>query len=372
MRPLMPFRICINRLILLDWVCFSNYFRKKDLQDFLGLSLWQYSGIGIFILLCGFLFLVIRYLIGILIRIQKESNRKTWNQIKLLASSWISLKVFGLLLPVLLFPVKFMENIKLILGLATSLLFLLILLKLANVVLSYVDRFTRKTESKMDEQLLPVLKRAVQFVIVAFWLLHLLTLLGVNITTLIAGISIGGLAIALAAQDTLKNLFGSVTIFLDKPFQIGDSIKVGGTEGTVQEVGFLSTRIRSFANSLIYVPNSKLSDSTIDNFGLREYRRYKTMIGLMYNTPPAKIDAFVAGLRKIVEDHPHTRKDAYEIHLNNLGDSAIEILFYIFFKVDNWTGELTSKHDLLMSILTLAEDLGVSFAFSSTSVYMES
>ena len=265
-----------------------------------------------------------------------------------------------------------MENIKLILGLATSLLFLLILLKLANVVLSYVDRFTRKTESKMDEQLLPVLKRAVQFVIVAFWLLHLLTLLGVNITTLIAGISIGGLAIALAAQDTLKNLFGSVTIFLDKPFQIGDSIKVGGTEGTVQEVGFLSTRIRSFANSLIYVPNSKLSDSTIDNFGLREYRRYKTMIGLMYNTPPAKIDAFVAGLRKIVEDHPHTRKDAYEIHLNNLGDSAIEILFYIFFKVDNWTGELTSKHDLLMSILTLAEDLGVSFAFSSTSVYMES
>jgi len=347
-----------------------NLLPNKGSYKILGLYVWQYLGFGILILGAIIIFFLLKLLFGFLLR-KRNKNLKTWNQVKTLSSLWIMLKILGKFLPVLLLPVKVMENLSVLLNLITSLLLLFVFLKIAKIILSYLDEFTKSTESKMDEQLLPLLRRSVQFVIIALWALHFLTLLGINVTALVAGISIGGLAIALAAQDTLKNLFGSITIFLDKPFQIGDAIVAGDVEGTVEEVGFRSTRVRSFTNSLIYVPNSKLSDTTINNNGLRQFRRYKTTIGITYDTPPSKIEEFVKGLRHLVDNHPKTRKDAYEIHLNDLGASAIEILFYIFFAVDNWTEELESKHSLLMSILNLAEELGVSFAFPSTSVYLE-
>ena len=243
--------------------------------------------------------------------------------------------------------------------------------KIFELSISSLERVTLGTESKMDDQLLPVLKRAGQFVILAIWLFHLLSVLNVNITTLIAGLSIGGLAVALAAQDTLKNLFGSIMIFLDRPFQIGDWVKFSEGEGTVEEVGFRSTRIRSFANSVIYVPNSKLSDSMIDNFGLRIYRRYSTTIGITYDTPPDRIEEFIIGLRLLVTENPNITNENYEIHLNGLGASAFEILFYIFFEVPDWSAELKEKHNLLMAIIKLAHRLDVKFAFPSQSIYIE-
>jgi len=348
-----------------------NLIPQKGEKKLFGIFIWQYLGLTLLFLFAGLLFFVFRFLLSIYPKTLKEKNRTTWNSIKALAALWISLKGFKLFLPVLLLPVKLMETLNLFLSILASIIILFALLKLANVLLSYLDGMAKKTKSKMDEQLLPLLKRSIQFIIITLWVLNLLSLLGVNITAMIAGISIGGLALALAAQDTLKNLFGSLTIFLDKPFQIGDWVQSDDVEGTVEEVGFRSTRIRSFANSLIYVPNSKISNSTINNYGLREYRRYKTTIGITYNTPPNKIEAFVLGLRKIVGEHPHTRKDALEIHFNNLGASALEILFYIFFDVETWTDELKAKQEILLAILQLAQDLGISFAYPSTSVYLE-
>jgi MscS family membrane protein len=169
--------------------------------------------------------------------------------------------------------------------------------------------------------------------VVAIGLLYVLQSLNFDITTLLAGISIGGIALALAAQDTLKNFFGSLMIFIDKPFQIGDWINFNEVDGTVEEVGFRSTRVRTFANSLVYVPNGKLADSTIDNFGLRQYRRFSTTISLTYDTPTALIRQFVDGLNEIVANHPDTRKDFWEVKLNTMGSHSLNIMFYIFFAV---------------------------------------
>ncbi len=195
--------------------------------------------------------------------------------------------------------------------------------------------------------------------------------LDVNITALLAGLSIGGLALALAAQDTLKNFFGSLMIFIDKPFSVGHWITSGEIDGTVEEVGFRSTRIRTFRNSLHYVPNGRLADSSIDNHGLREFRRFFMHIAVTYDTPPDLMEVFVLGLRKIVEKHPRTRKDFYIVEFNEMGDFSLRIMFYIFFAVPTWDQELKARHEVLIEILRLAEKLGVRFAFPTSTLHME-
>ncbi|MDH5610267.1 MAG: mechanosensitive ion channel family protein, partial [Cyclobacteriaceae bacterium] len=188
---------------------------------------------------------------------------------------------------------------------------------------------------------------------------------------LLTGLSIGGLAFALAAQDTIKNFFGSLMIFIDKPFQIGDWITSGDIDGTVEEVGFRSSRVRTFRNSVMYVPNGKMADSLIDNHGLRQYRRFFTQIAITYDTPPELIDGFVEGLRKIVLSHPDTRKDYYNVFLNDLGPSSLNIMFYIFFEVPDWTAELKARHEVLLEIIRFAKQLGVHFAFPTQTLHVE-
>ena len=134
-------------------------------------------------------------------------------------------------------------------------------------------------------------------------------------------------------------------IFVDKPFQIGDWITSGSIDGTVGEVGLRSTRIRTFRNSLTYVPNGILADSVVDNHGLRNYRRFYTKLGIIYGTPTHLIETFVEGLNKIVLNHPNTLKTNYHIYLNDFNASSLDIMFYIFFQVPNWGEELKCRHD---------------------------
>jgi len=141
--------------------------------------------------------------------------------------------------------------------------------------------------------------------------------------------------------------------------------------GTVEEVGFRSTRVRTFANSLVYVPNGQLANMTIDNFGLRYYRRFYTKLAITYDTPPALIDKFTKGLRAIVAHHPHTRKDFYEVQLNDFGEHALQIMFYVFLDVGAWSEELKARHEIMLAILALAERLGVRFAFPTSTIRVE-
>ena len=199
----------------------------------------------------------------------------------------------------------------------------------------------------------------------------MLTIFGADVTTVIAGASIGGLAVALASQDTVRNLIGTFMIFLDKPFQIGDWIVGGGVEGTVEEVGFRSSRIRAADTSVFTIPNSKLSEIVINNLGLRLYRRYKTVLGIRYDTPPELIEAFVKGVRALVDTHPDTRSEDYNVEFTGFGNSALEILLNVYFKNPGWGKEQSSKHRLHIAIVKLAKELGVEFAFPSQTLMIE-
>lgn len=160
-------------------------------------------------------------------------------------------------------------------------------------------------------------------------------------------------------------------IFADKPFRVGDAILFKDIAGVVEEIGIRSTRIRTFANSLTTIPNSQLADEAIENLGLRLFRRYKTEIGVTYDTPPALINSFVQGIRSILEQHPFTRKDVIEVHLNDFGASALNILVFTFFDVADYSLELKSRHEVMSSIIQLAEELGVQFAFPTQTLHIE-
>jgi len=234
-----------------------------------------------------------------------------------------------------------------------------------------MSNFAKKTESDLDDQLVPLIRKTSRVLIVILGFLTLIQNLGINVFSLIAGLGIGGLAIALAAKDTAANFFGSLMILFDQPFKKDDWIKINDIEGTVKETGFRSTRIKTFYDSEVVIPNSTVANSNIDNMGRRQYRRVFTHINLTYSTTTEQISEFNKGVKKIIKEHPNTRKDKLHVNLNSMGESSLDVLLYYFVAVNTYDAELETKEEILFSILKLAKSLNVDFAFPSRSIYME-
>ncbi len=229
--------------------------------------------------------------------------------------------------------------------------------RLVDLVAGYFSARAARSVSRLDDVLVPLLRKTAKIVVVAVGIVLVLQALGVsqaNINRIFAGLGLGGLAFALAAQDSLKNFFGSVTVVLDRPFQVGDWVKVGDVEGTVESVGLRSTRIRTFYNSEIYIPNADLVNATVDNLGRRRYRRIKCYISVTYDTPPEKLEAFCEGIRELIRKHPYTRKDYYHVWVHQFAPSSIDILHYCFLETPDWGTELRERHRLFLDIIRLA------------------
>ncbi|WP_194777108.1 mechanosensitive ion channel family protein [Pararhodonellum marinum] len=345
---------------------------------YIGLKFWQLVGVFILILMIFvshkvFTFLVDRGLLYLLERLgYGKVGEKYLLPVARIVSIYLIVVLLDIFIRVLQLPIQVVSWITMILNAAKPFIITIIFYKLVDLVSMYFAKLAEKTESTLDDQLVPLLRKTLKaFVIVIGSLFILKDGLQLDIVPFLTGLSIGGLAFALAAQDTIKNFFGSIMIFIDKPFQVGDWITSGEVDGTVEEVGFRSTRIRTFRNSVTYIPNGKIADATIDNHGLRKYRRFFTTLTITYDTPPELIEVFVDGLREIVKNHPTTRKDYYNIYFNDLSAYSLNIMFYVFFEVPTWPQELQGRHELLVRILSLANELEVRFAFPTQTLHME-
>lgn len=228
-----------------------------------------------------------------------------------------------------------------------------------------------KTENKFDDLLVPMLSKSLKVFVVVIGIVFAADNLNIDVTSLLAGLGLGGLAFALAAKDLLGNFFGSVTVLLDRPFSIGDWVVIGDIEGTVEQVGFRSTRVRTFYNSLVTMPNSILTTTKIDNMGARRFRRMKHVLSVTYDTSPEKIEAFCEGIRKIIQLHPYMRKDYYQVYFNEYGAASLNILVYVFWATPDWSMELRERHRFLLDILRLARQLDVEFAFPTQTLYLK-
>ena len=230
------------------------------------------------------------------------------------------------------------------------------------------DKDVRLT--RFDDVLIPLLSKILRILVVLVGVLAVVDWMGWEIKTVLGALGIGGVALAFAAQDTIGNFFGSITVLFDRPFGIGDWIVIGDVEGTVERVGFRSTRVRTFYNSVVTMPNSKMVNTQVDNYGARQFRRTRVMLSVTYSTPPERIDAFCEGIRELVRLHPYTRKDYYHIYFNQFAASSLDILVYIFFEVPDWGTELRERHRLFIDIMKLADRLGVEFAFPTQTIWM--
>lgn len=242
--------------------------------------------------------------------------------------------------------------------------------RVTDLLADYLARKARATHTKFDDLLIPLIERTVKIFIVAIGLIYIADAFRIPILPLLSGLGIGGLAVAFAAKDTIENFFGSVAVILDRPFEVGDWIVVDDTEGTVEQLGFRSTRIRTFYNSVITVPNATLVRATVDNYGRRRYRRFRTLLNLTYDTPPAKIEAFCEGVREIIRLHPYTRKDYFHVWLNQFGPHSLDVLVYMFFQCPDWAVELRERHRFMLDIMRLADRLGVDFAFPTQTLHV--
>jgi MscS family membrane protein len=232
----------------------------------------------------------------------------------------------------------------------------------ADVLTAVLEERAERTESRLDDHLVPVIQKAVKGGVLLSGVIALLHHLTIDVTALFATLGIGTLAIGLAAKDTLANLFGSISIFVDKPFKIGDWIKVEGIDGIVEEVGFRSTRVRTFYDSLVVIPNAKLADAKIDNYGQRQYRRCQFTLHLVHASTPERIDELCAGIRAIVAANENTRRENCEVHLSNVAVASLEVLVTFFFLGDPEVHEPSEKHRILMAILSLTGELGLALA----------
>lgn len=347
-------------------------------QQFLGLAIWQYLALLILILLSFFINFVTWRLLNIILRFlantklgkghfDEESIKKIAKTVSTLAVVYL----FYLFSPVLQLPVGMMYYALIILGLLSTAYVVLLGLHMVELTTSYFVKMVEKTASQSDDQLLPIFMRTIKILVIIGGSIHALSILNVNVTALIAGLSIGGLAIALASQDAVKNLIGSIMIYADKPFQLGDFVTGSEFTGTVVDVGFRSTRIKTADSSIITVPNGKMADTVVNNLGVRQFRRYNTTIGVAYYTPPALIERFLEGLHRINDTHPKTRSEQHYIRLNNMGASSLDIMFVVYIDTNDYGEELKIKEELVFAILRLAEALNVHIAFPSTSVYLE-
>ncbi|RME59139.1 MAG: mechanosensitive ion channel family protein [Candidatus Dadabacteria bacterium] len=269
-------------------------------------------------------------------------------------------------------PLLLYKWVLLFLSLLKIFSFLVVLYRGVDILAEFLLAGARRTVTNIDDILIPLLQKIGRVLVVIYGIIALASLFEVNITSLIAGLGLGGLAFALAAKDTVENLFGSITVLLDQPFKVGDYIRLEGIEGTVEAIGLRSTRIRTPYNSLVSLPNSKLISTSVDNLGARQYRRTRTMLSLTYDTPPEKIEAFCEGVRELIKAHPKTRKDYFHVHLNEFSASSLDVILNVYFYAKDFTTELALKEELFLAIIKLANKLGVEFAFPTQTVHLAS
>lgn len=220
--------------------------------------------------------------------------------------------------------------------------------------------------------LLPLTARVAKVAVFALGAIALLSQLGYPITSLVAGLGIGGLALALAAQKTVENLFGAFSIGADQPFVEGDFVKIEDFVGTVEAIGLRSTRIRTLDRTIITMPNGKLADMRLESFSVRDRMRLSTILGLVYETTPAQMRAVLEGLERVLRNHPKIWPDAVVVRFQSFGESSLNIEVMAWFQTADWSEFQLIRQDVLLQFMDVVKDEGSDFAFPTRTLHLAS
>ncbi len=243
------------------------------------------------------------------------------------------------------------------------------LIRLVDMLIKhFIEPLVGKSESKLDVQILPILRKSAKIVILLFAFIVVLSNLGYDILSILAGLGIGGLALALAAQDAVKNIIGGISIFLDKPFQIDDYVDISGKEGTVAEVGLRSTRLRTVGGTIYVIPNSKVADGMLENFSTRKARRVVIKIGLTYETTAEKMEEAMKIVKNSIKSIDGIRDDDISVRFVNFGDFSLDMeIVYWITDMSNWKMVV---HNVNMALKRNLDEGGIDMAFPTETHYV--
>lgn len=342
--------------------------------EVIGIPLWQYLASAIYVVLAFVAARLVNYLVTVQLR--KLFTRMKWSFgeviVKLLHGP-VRMLVLVILLQMGLRLFQWPPWLEGWLSkafkvlLACSVTFMA--LKLVDLVGTFWrERAAAKADKTFNDLLIPLISKTLKGFIIIMAVLVTLDNLNFNIRTLLAGVSISGLALGLAAQDTIGNLFGAAAVFVDKPFKIGDRIQTNGIDGTVEEIGLRSTRVRNLDGHLITVPNKTMGNSTITNVSRRPNIKTVMNIGITYDTPAARVQEAVKTLNEVYKSHAMTHD--LIVGFNNFADSSLNILVVHWWKGLDFKEYLAGLEGMNIEVKRRFDEAGINFAFPSRTVYL--
>jgi MscS family membrane protein len=218
--------------------------------------------------------------------------------------------------------------------------------------------------------LVPLGGRAVKVVVIALTALATLDTFGFDVTAIIAGLGVGGLAVALAAQKTIENMFGGLSVLIDQPVRPGDFCRFGEKIGTVEDVGLRSTRIRTLDRTVVSVPNAEFAGLQIENFAPRDRIRLIHTIGLRYETTPDQLRHAIAGLRRVLMSHPRVAREPQRVRFVGFGSSSLDLEVFAYVETTDFNQFLAVREDIFLRFMDVIAESGTGFAFPSTTAYL--
>lgn len=255
------------------------------------------------------------------------------------------------------------------------------IISVIEIAVGLANSFTSKTilgrklrkslSQKMDDTVFEFVLKVTRVLIYIVAIFLVLAILEINLTGLIAGLGLGGVIVTLAAQDTAKNLFGGVVIFIDKPFVVGDWIEMDNYEGTIEDITFRTTRIRTFENALVNIPNAIIADASVTNWSKMEKRRYKTNLCVELDTPLEKLELLKAKIEKMLQERESVFDDSIIVRFDQITDNGINVLIYTYTNSVDYASYLKEVEDINIKIMKILREENVELAYDTKTVYVK-
>lgn len=340
-------------------------------EEIFDIALWQYGLFVLVILIAVILSKVIDFFVIVRLKKLTARTRTSLDDIAIEVMRKplkLIIIIAGIILGLSIFRIA-RDTMLQLLGVLIGIVVTYTLVKLVDLFAAYLEPKVRLTESKLDDQLLPLIRKTLKIFIVAVGVMVILESLDLPVTSFLAGLGVGGLALALAAKETLANIFGSIAIFADKPFRVGERIIVDGCDGPVESIGMRSTRIRTLEGALVTIPNARMAEATINNISRRPTIRNLYTIGITYDSGYDKMKKALEILRDIFKNHPSTEN--YWAYFKEFGSHSLNILVIHWCKRLVYEEFLKATEEINLDIMKRFEENGLEMAFPTQTLYLK-
>jgi MscS family membrane protein len=267
-------------------------------------------------------------------------------------------------------PLLYRQYYGKVVGIPIAIAFYLLMARLTDLLAHRLEMRLAGTSVAVMNSLLLLVRRAFKMIFLAVVVLLVIQSFGVNVSAILAGIGIGGIALGLGAQKTLENLFGGISVVTDRAFQVGDFCKIGDQQGTVEDIGLRSTRIRTVERTVVTIPNGALANANLENLSRRDKILFRPILGLRYETSADQIRYLLAEIRKLLYQHPKVESSTARGRLLRFGQQSVDLEVFSYVLTNDYPEFLAIQEDLLLRIMDLIQKAGTSLAFPSQTLYL--